>query len=97
MQSFNVRQMSRAKNTGQTPVFRPWTAVGISFFLLLGCSTPQHTSRAHPASYVSDQFDIHPSPPQHEVEKRGPFFFKQCDPTGDRSYYSNTSYQCDGL
>lgn len=52
-----------------------------------------HT-RAHPASYVTDQFEV-PKYIQTPVETTVPFYFKTCDRNVGIFTMTNSRYDCD--
>tara|TARA_B100001248_G_scaffold59027_1_gene40120 strand:- start:18312 stop:18545 length:234 start_codon:yes stop_codon:yes gene_type:complete len=71
----------------------------LSLFLL-GCASSEeerYPAYVHPAAYGADGFPIHAPPPERDHEPDARFYFKECSPTGGRTYYSHTSYVCDGF
>jgi hypothetical protein len=51
-------------------------------------------SRAHPAAYLVDRFQVHHQDVQKQKGPNAPFYFKSCSPAGERYFYSRTSYDC---
>jgi hypothetical protein len=70
---------------------------------LIGCASDgrhlasddyEDGSRAHPAAYLVDRFQVHHEDVEKKKGPNAPFYFKRCEPAGERYFYSRTSYDC---
>ena len=73
----------------------------VLFMLILsltGCATSESEvmDMSHPYSDIQGSFMTQePRSVRSEDDKPNLFFYKECSPTGDSSYYSKSSYFCE--
>lgn len=71
--------------------------LGLCLVLLsiTSCATsdPEMTSKAHPATYVTDVFAIDNGMPLREIQKKE-FYFKNCELESRRAFQSKIEYSC---
>jgi len=67
--------------------------------ILCGCASSDeeqaYSSNVHPAAWGADGFNVYTPAPEREKNPDAKFYFKECDPSGGKTYYSHTSYICD--
>lgn len=51
-------------------------------------------TRPHPATVVNDLFAVEQGMPVREVKKDQEFFFKKCEASRSRPYFTRTEYDC---
>lgn len=56
-------------------------------------SSVKEESKAHPASYLGDVFQIDNGMPMREIQKKE-FYFKRCDLETRRPFQSKVEYSC---
>lgn len=77
----------------------------LAVFLLASCSSgdksdEDDSSGGNPRveAYAADAFNYGAPIPKHvQKDAQRPFFHKQCNPAGEPSYYSKTSFMCESL
>ncbi|MBX2987199.1 MAG: hypothetical protein KF802_04810 [Bdellovibrionaceae bacterium] len=50
--------------------------------------------RPHPATLANDLFQVEQGMPVREVKPNQPFFFKKCEMSRSRPYFTKTEYEC---
>lgn len=65
------------------------------FLFVIGCASKDEVvSKAHPATYVNEIFEVDNGMPLREVQKKK-FYYKKCELESRRPFESKIEYSCE--